>query len=286
MDARTLTHNAGGAWRNGKGSAPCPCCQREGRNDQTGLSIMEKNGKILLHCFKTGCSFVDIANALNMPLGTVQIDFEAQRETQRKQAEYSAAKLAKARSLWDYAKPITGTKAEAYLRGRGITISMPPSLRFMADIYHGPSSSWASAMVANVEPTGGVHRTYFTKKGERLTKSAKMMLGPCSGGAVRLSDAKGPLVVCEGIETGLSLVQILADRSPEVWATLSTSGMKALNLPTGTRELIIAADGDEPGAIAANSLAPRATALGWQVSMMPAPDGLDWNDVLVGEVVA
>jgi DNA primase len=62
--------------------------------------------------------------------------------------------------------------------------------------------------------------------------------------------------------------------------------MKALNLPSGSRELIVAADGDEPGKIAANSLASRATALGWQVSMLPAPDGLDWNDVLQSEVAA
>ena len=59
-------------------------------------------------------------------------------------------------------------------------------------------------MVADVQPTGGIHRTYFEKSGARIEKNAKMMLGPCAGGAVRLSDAThGPLVVCEGIETGL-----------------------------------------------------------------------------------
>ncbi|MGJ8585425.1 MAG: DUF7146 domain-containing protein [Marinosulfonomonas sp.] len=286
MDALTLTNNAGGFWRNGKGSAPCPICQPEHRKDQVALSISEANGKILLHCFKTGCSFVEIANALNMPLETAQIDFEAQKEHQRKQAEYAQIQHTRARSLWDYAVPISGTKAEAYLRGRGIECPMPESLRFVADLYHAPSAAWVCAMVADVQPAGGVHRTFFDKTGQRLTKSAKMMLGPCSGGAVRLSDGKGPLVACEGIETGLSLVQLLADRSPEVWATLSTSGMKALNLPSGSRELIIAADGDEPGAVAANSLATRATALGWQVSMMPAPDGQDWNDVLQSGVAA
>ena len=63
------------------------------------------------------------------------MDIAARRETERKQAEYAAAKLAKARSLWDAAKPIVGTKAEAYLQGRGITSPLPDSLRFVPDIY-------------------------------------------------------------------------------------------------------------------------------------------------------
>jgi hypothetical protein len=190
----TLTINAGGAWRNGKGSAPSSICQPERRRDQVALSISEANGKTLLHCFKSGCSFVDIANALDMSLGNVQIVFAAQLEAARKQAEYAAAKLAKARSLWDVAKPIAGTKAEPYLRGRGIAIPMPASLRFMPDIFHGPSSSGASAMVADVQPTGNLHRTYFSKQGVRLAQT---------------ETAKGWQVSCPDPEDGLDFNDVL-----------------------------------------------------------------------------
>ena len=286
IDPATVTREVGGEWHGHYGLMPCPICQSEKRRDQRGLSLRLDGSTLLAHCHKTGCDFRDILAALGLRPGTFQIDEQAQAEAETKRAEYAALQLKRARSVWDFGKPIQGTHAEAYLRGRGITGELPDSLRFLADTYHTPSGQYITAMVADVQPTGGVHRTYFTKKGERLNKSAKMMLGPCSGGAVRLSQGKGPLVACEGIETGLSLVQMLADREPEVWATLSTSGMKALILPTGSRELIIAADGDESGKVAANSLATRATALGWQVSMLPAPDGMDWNDVLVGEVAA
>ena len=187
MNAHTLTNNLGGSWRNGRGQAPCPICQAERRPDQNALSICESNGKILLYCFKRCCSFAEIANAIDLPLDSAQIDLRASRDADRRQAEYTAHQLTKARSLWDAARPIAGTMAEAYLRGRGITVPLPSSLRFMPDIYHGPSASQSCAMVADVQPTGGVHRTYFDTRGNRLTKNAKMMLGPCCGGAVRLS---------------------------------------------------------------------------------------------------
>ncbi|MFV0492872.1 MAG: toprim domain-containing protein [Pseudorhodobacter sp.] len=284
--ARTLTHNLGGVWRNRRGQAPCPVCQPERRRDQIGLSIAEKSSKLLLHCFKSNCSFIKIASAAGADLGAVQIDFDAQREHERKQTAYQAKQLVKARSLWDATKPIHGTKAEAYLRGRDITCPLPDSLRLMPDIYHGPSMTWCMAMVADVQPTGGVHRTFFDKRGNRLPKGAKMMLGPCAGGAVRLSDGAGPLVICEGVETGLSLLSGLLHGPATVWATLSTSGMKALALPATPGKLVVATDGDEPGRVAGQRLAEHAAALGWSVSTLPAPDGRDWNDVLMTKGVA
>lgn len=279
-DAQTLVHNLGGVWRNGRGQAPCPICQPERRRDQSALSVAASNGRLLLHCFKQNCSFVQIAEAAGAPLGEVQIDFDAQREHDRKQAEYAAAKLAKARNLWSASKPIAGTKAEAYLRGRGITVPLPPSLRFAPDLHHGPTMAWCCAMVADVQPTGGVHRTFFAKNGERVSKSPKLMLGPCAGGAVQLSEGTGSLFVTEGIETGLSVLQLMADRKPAVWAALSTSGIKGLSLPPTPGRLTIAPDGDVAGREAANTLAQRASGLGWKVSLLPAPDGRDWNDVL------
>ncbi|MDF0603918.1 toprim domain-containing protein [Psychromarinibacter sp. C21-152] len=280
MDARTLTYQLGGHWKNGRGQAPCPLCQPERRHDQRALSVGAANGKILLYCFKSGCSFVEIANAAGADLGAVQLDFEAHREADRKRKAYAAHQLEKARSLWEAAKPIEGTKAETYLRRRGITADLPDSLRFAPDIYHQPSSSWACAKVANVEPTGGVHRTYLDKKGARLSTNAKLMQGPCAGGAVRLSEGPDALVVCEGIETGLSLLSGLLPCSATVWAALSTSGLKSLVLPERPGELIIATDGDTPGREAGDALGRRAHTLGWTVNLMAAPDGQDWNDVL------
>ena len=112
------------------------------------------------------------------------------------------------------------------------------------------------------------------------------MLGRCAGGAVRLSDGLGSLLIAEGIETGLSLQTGLTDTRVRVWAALSTSGMAGLILPRIPGEMTLAPDGDEPGRKAANKLADRAISAGWRVRVMHCPDGRDWNDMLANEVAA
>ena len=61
--------------------------------------------------------------------------------------------------------------------------------------------------------------------------------------------------------------------------------MARLTLPDRPARLIVAPDGDAVGQEAAERLATRAHALGWRVSLFPAPQGFDWNDVLTGKAV-
>ncbi|MEM5521064.1 toprim domain-containing protein [Sulfitobacter sp. AS59] len=284
IDPAVLTKNLGGAWYRSYGVAPCPVCQSTRRKDQNALTITAEGGKLLLHCKKNDCAFTDILTGAGLKSGTVEFDQMAMAASDYFRVAQAAKLKARARSLWGHGQPIQGTKGAAYLKARGITCALPDSLRWLPDTYHGPSGRYCAALIADVHPTGGVHRTFFTKNGHRLEKSAKMMLGPCAGGAVHLSEADGPLVVCEGIETGLSLLSGLLTGPHTVWAALSTSGLKGLILPSQPRALIIATDGDAAGRAAGTVLAHNATQRGWKVSLMPAPNGFDWNDVLQGEV--
>ncbi len=270
----------GGRWHRHYGVAPCPVCQSERRKDQNALTINLKDDRLLLHCKKSDCDFRDILIAAGIAPGHVDIDRMALENAERERIERAARLKARARNLWGHSVSLARSHGESYLRGRGINCTLPEALRWLPDTYHGPSGRYCGAIVADVQPTGGIHRTFFTKSGERLGKSAKMMLGPCAGGAVRLSEFVGPLVVCEGIETGLSLLSGLLSGPHTVWAALSTSGIKGLVLPPDPGALMIATDGDEPGREAGNSLARSAFALGWSVTLLPAPDGQDWNDVL------
>lgn len=285
IDPAQLTKDLGGTWMRSYGSAPCPICQPESRRHQNALTIAQNDGRLLMHCKKSGCNFTDLLVAAGVEPGSVEIDFQALQRAKRERLEAEEKALARARAIWNRGQPVSGTLGEDYLRGRGITCPLPNSLRWVPDLYHAPSGLFCSAMVASVS-TGAIHRTFFDKSGRRLSGSAKMMLGPCAGGAVELSDAIGPLVVVEGIETGLSLLSGLLSAPHKVWAALSTSGIKSLNLPDQAGALIVASDGDPAGQSAANDLAIRAHRLGWEVRMMPAPDGKDWNDVLQEGVAA
>jgi len=233
-----------------------------------------------MHCKKSGCAFSE----LRLAIGAPNSRFRATSKIKAKATQNTEAKLHWCLSKWENAKPIDGTKGEAYFRARGITCDLPTCLRWMPHAYHKPTEARGTAIIARVEPTGAVHRTFFNQRGNRMTKSPKMMFGPCSGGAVRLSNDAGTLVVCEGIETGLSLLSGLLSGSAAVWAALSTAGMCRLQLPDKPARLVLATDGDKAGRQAGKRLASRARDLGWDVSFLNAPDGYDWNDVLQKKV--
>ncbi|MGX0975928.1 hypothetical protein ACSSVY_001638 [Roseovarius sp. MBR-51] len=286
MDAKQITDALGGKWYRRYGSAPCPVCQAGGDKKQNALTLADGDGgRLLLHCKKFGCDFAEILEAV----GVSRADYSAPDliEVARRRAQDRAeiGKRAKqAARLWQDAQPIKGSLAETYLRRRGVTCDLPLTVRYHSECWHGPTAKRCPAMIALVEGGEGfaVHRTYLAPdgSGKADVDPVKLMLGNVAGGAVRLKEAQGPLVVAEGIETALSLSCGLLRTPATVWAALSTSGMRGLQLPSYPHRLTIAPDGDAPGRGAANALAERAVALGWQVSLLPAPDGRDWNDIL------
>lgn len=284
-DAQSLTLALGGRWYRSYGVA---CCPAHG-DTRPSLTLADADdGRLLLNC-KAGCAFLSILDAIKAR-GLLGGDYRAlphgPAELSRKkaEAEAEAAKVEKrALACWREALPIDGTIAETYLRGRGITCALPESLRYHPECWH-PSAQRAPAMVARIDglPRLAIHRTYLRPDGSGKAglEPAKAMLGAALGGAVRVAGGGGPLVVAEGVETALSLPSGLLRASAQVWAALSTAGIASLRLPSAPASLIVAADGDAPGKAAGLKLADRAAALGWTVTMFPAPDGRDWNDVI------
>ena len=105
------------------------------------------------------------------------------------------------------------------------------------------------------------------------------MLGPCRGGAVRLGSPSDVLMIGEGIETCLAAMQETGHPS---WAALSTSGLRSLDLPNEVRDIIVLADGDDPGEAAAQDCGRRWKREGRRVRIARPPRGLDFNDLLLG----
>jgi hypothetical protein len=188
-------------------------------------------------------------------------------------------------SIWQSTKAGSGTPLETYLRSRGVNIPPPPNLRFHAGLKHPSGNIWP-AMVALVTRGAdavplAIHRTFLAHggTGKAPVEPQKMMLGPCRGGAVRLAPPSDVLMVGESIETCLAAMQETGHPS---WAALSTSGLRSLDLPNEVRDIIVLADGDDPGEAAAQDCGRRWKREGRRVRIARPPRGLDFNDLLLG----
>ncbi len=202
-------------------------------------------------------------------------------------------RIAEALDIWNESYPDTLTGLVGrYLWSRGIYHPVPPTIRMHGAFgpygRHLQSGERRPQMVALVEHVDhgpvGVSRTFLAidGSGKASLDPPRLFCGPVKGAAVRLAPACETLMVGEGIETCLALMQVQALPG---WAALSTSGLKALVLPTVVRTVIILADNDANGAgeRAARAAAERWLAEGRRVRLaMPTEAGSDFNDVLVG----
>jgi hypothetical protein len=102
-------------------------------------------------------------------------------------------------------------------------------------------------------------------------------MGHLLGNAVRLTPHDDILVVGEGIETMLSLIE--AAPGLPVWAALSSGHLGAVLLPEGVQRLYIAIDRDPAGRAAAERLTARALDAGIAVRVLEPRLG-DFNDDL------
>lgn len=274
--------------------APCPVCQPEARRDQRALSLSDREGRLLVHCHKSGCAVLAELQARGLAEGRGGLVAapDPAEESRRRADELrrAATRLRASHDLFAKSVSCEGTPVQTYLERRGLTGllfgKMTNTLRCHRSALHSPSDTHFPAMVAQIRgPKGealGVHRTFLRPdgSGKADVTTPKMMLGPSAGGAVRFGPDARVLALAEGIETALSVSR--ASRLT-VWATLSTSGLKGLILPALpiAEMVIIAADHDEAGLEAAAIAAGRFEAEGRAVSVIhPVKAGADFNDVL------
>ena len=208
------------------------------------------------------------------------------REAPPDASPQKAKRTAIALSIWRSSVSAKGTLVEAYLAGRGLVLPVPPSLHFHRALRH-PSGGLWPAMVALVTRGAdatplAIHRTFLARdgSGKAPVDPAKAMLGPCRGGAVRLGDPAEVLMVGEGIETCLAATQATGIAA---WAALSTSGLHTLDLPEAIRDVVVLADGDDPGEAAARDCALRWKRQSRRVRIARPPQGSDFNDMLLGD---
>lgn len=253
---------------------------------------------------------------------------ERQRRAREREAEEKATRQRHgAFAAWLKAeKAIAGTPVETYLaRVRGIELGRlahpPRALRYGPNEEYwlgrktgasGRVESWGPkfpAMLAAMTDRHGqvvaVQRTFLTAIGEKAPVEKPKLIWPGSAGAVIRLDrgysGLGPeeqarqgvitdLVLCEGIEDGLSLAMSLAgdEQRPMIWAVCGLANLARAPVDLAcVGDVIVAADNDwqKPTAAAAleAALDQLEAQLGQPVGVMRSVVGKDFNDWIRAE---
>ena len=201
-----------------------------------------------------------------------------------------------AKRLFAASKPLVGSIAANYLSARGITRSQDlPALRFHprcfyrtnADDIPGTPGAFPAMIAAVTDDDGkqtGTHRTFLAPlgfnpsgHGKANVATPRRAMGNILGNSVRFGKAGDVMVAGEGIETILSLREVLPEM-PMAAAT-SSAHLAAILFPSSLRRLYVARDKDAAGDAAFAILTDRAQATGIElVSLLPALG--DFNDDL------
>lgn len=196
-----------------------------------------------------------------------------------------------ARRLFAASKPIVGTQAATYLAARGINrTSDLTALRFHPRCYYraneddipGTPGSFPALIAAVIDSDGvqtGTHRTWLNPAGSEkaAVASPRRAMGNILGSAIRFGQARDVMIAGEGIETVLSLREILP--TMPMAAATSSAHLAGMLFGFALRRLYVARDRDKAGDAAYAILTDRAQTAGIElVSLMPALG--DFNDDL------
>jgi len=193
-----------------------------------------------------------------------------------------------ARRLIGMSQPTTGTIVQAYLRERGITdLRGTGNLRFHPRCYyrpdeHAPTETWPAMIAAVTDLDGkitGAHRTWLDPRSRDKAPidTPRRAMGDLLGNAVRFGIGGEVMAAGEGIETVLSLRQVLPDMP--MLAALSAAHLAAILFPDTLRRLYIVRDNDPAGDGARDSLIERAHAVGIEAIVISPALG-DFNEDL------
>jgi putative DNA primase/helicase len=279
MNAKAIAEALGGRRAGGTWMARCPA-----HDDRKPSLAITDDGKVLVRC-DAGCNQQHVITALRArgvwdagEQRPIRFSRKPGREPSPKRDSDAMRRAEAALAIWRGSQSVEATLVETYLRLRGLTIPVPDSIRFHAGLKHPTIVALVTSGVDG-KPIG-IHRTFLACGGSAKApvEPAKMMLGPCRGGAVRLAEPGEVLMVGEDIETCLAAMQATGFAA---WAALSTSGLCSLDLPAAIRNVIVLADGDDPGEVAAQDCAWRRMREGRRVRIARPPRGMDFNDLLL-----
>ncbi|MEW9305476.1 DUF7146 domain-containing protein [Labrys neptuniae] len=276
--------------RSGEWFGRCPF------HDEKSPSFTVNDSKGFFHCFGCqahgdlldwwqrvdGLSFNEAADHLRREAGAVPLINSAGHNNVGD--DDLARKQAEALAIWHASAAIGGTVAETYLRtARCISLDLPDCLRCHPGLRPNPREAIEyPVMVAAVTGLAGeivaIQRTFLHPdgRGKADIESPKRSLGPIKRGAVCLAPAGSVIGLAEGIETGLSAMELY--RIP-VWCALGAH-LSRIILPPIVQHVALFADRGAAGEAAAEDARQAFRAQGRKVVIRFSKIGKDFNDEL------
>jgi putative DNA primase/helicase len=265
------------------------CCCVAHEDSSPSMIIFDGREHVQVRCL-AGCEPEDIIavlrsrglwdEATSMESTTDQERRSSRKQDEAKKKEHRMRVLA--RGIFDEAKPIPGSLAQIYFESRDDLYSvarMIDDIRYHHSCPRGNLVQPAVVIAMRSVTTNAVvaiQRIFLTRQGRKDGKG--MMLGSAGGAAMKLQHLQdGTLHICEGLETGLSLLAM--DYGP-VWAVGSTANMQSFPALASVNKLTIWADHDDAGLKAAETCKQRWKATRKEVKVLkPMVSRRDANDV-------
>jgi putative DNA primase/helicase len=287
---------------------PCPFCG--GKDRYRFTDYQQRGGFICSQCnpdggdglallmqwrsddFKQALKW--LADYLRLPSSVLAVDRQAAPITSGPTLDEMEKRNQRMARMWQQAEALTGDCiGSRYLQARGVWSGVdlpdPLALRFIPDLAYFTGKEKQGdhpALLAVVSAPAGhgvsLHRTYLQLDGSSkadVPEPKKLMppVGTITGAAIRLFSAGPVLGVAEGIETAMA-ASLLHD--VPVWACISAHGLQSFVVPEAVTDLLIFADNDRAGLMAARALLERYQGKLQRVEIIATNQpGKDWSDV-------
>lgn len=270
------------------------CCPAHDDSDPS-LALWENDrGQIGLKCY-AGCTYKEVQAALiEKGLWPERLKVSATDEGPSYEDyvgqvhNLDSFKMNKAHDKWEKSLPIKGTVGEKYLKARGIVKWPENSVRFLKYALKDKNGEWVSGVVYRAVmddlTTSAVQVVYVGPDGRKAkdVKTVKQTFGVTQATGVLLPGT-GPVVICEGVEDGLSIWQTTGR---QVVALFGIEFLQHLPIKAGT-EVVFARDPDAPGSAAdkrlkstIDELLRRKVLVRLASPPYSAKEKLDWNELL------